>query len=57
MNGGPVARPGLMLGEDEAAVSKKLFKHLPGPPRPVFGPKILPQIKIYKTYGKITRSK
>ena len=29
MNGVPVAPHGLILGENEAAPSKKLFKHLP----------------------------
>ncbi len=38
-NGVPVARHGLILGEDEAMASRKLFKHLPGPPGPVVGPK------------------
>ncbi len=40
----PAARHGLILVEDEAASSKKVFKHLPGPPGPVFGPKIGPKI-------------
>ncbi len=29
MNGVPVALPGLILGENEATPSRKLFKHLP----------------------------
>ena len=37
VNGVPVAPHGLILGEDEATPSRKLFKHLPGPPGPVFG--------------------
>ena len=44
MNGVPVARPGLILGEDEATPSKKLFKNLPGLPGPVFGPQTATQI-------------
>ena len=38
--GVPVAPHGLILGEDEATPSSKLFKHLPGPLGSVFGPKI-----------------
>ena len=37
VNGVPVAPHGLILGENEATPSRKLFKHLPGPPGPVFG--------------------
>ena len=44
MNGVPVARRGLILGEDEATPSRKVFKYLPGPPGPVFGPKMDPKI-------------
>ncbi len=44
MNGAPVARHGLILGEDEATTSRKVFKHLPGLPGPVFGPKTDPKI-------------
>ncbi len=40
MNGVPVARHGLILGEDEAAASRKLFKHLPGLVRVVLDPDI-----------------
>ncbi len=39
MSGVPVAPHGLIFGEDEATASRKLFKHLPGPPGLVFGPK------------------
>ena len=31
MNGVPMAPHGLILGENEATSSRKLFKHLPGP--------------------------
>ncbi len=31
----PVARQGLILGEDKATASKKHFKRLPGPPAPI----------------------
>ena len=34
VNGVPVAPHGLILGENEATPSRKLFKHLPGPPDP-----------------------
>ena len=44
-DGIPVARPGLILGEDEATASKKLFKHLPGPPGPVFVQKMTARIE------------
>ena len=35
MNRVPVARHGLILSEDEATASRKLFKPLPGPPAPI----------------------
>ncbi len=35
MNRVSIARRGLILGEDEAAAPRKLFKHPPGPPGPV----------------------
>ncbi len=38
-NGVPVARHRPILRENEGTASGKLFKHLPGPPGPVFGPK------------------
>ena len=41
VNGVPVAPHGLILGEDEATPSRKVFKYLPGPLGPVFGPKII----------------
>ena len=31
LNGVPVARLGLILGEDGATASRKLFRYLPGP--------------------------
>ena len=31
LNGVPVARLGLILGEDGATASRKLLRHLPGP--------------------------
>ncbi len=49
LNGVPMVRHGLVLGEDEAATTRKLFKHLPGPPGPIFGPKKDPNIQT-KTY-------
>ena len=45
MNGVPVARHRLILGEDEATASKKLFKHLLGPPGLAFVPQRAPNIK------------
>ncbi len=51
MNGVPVARPGLILGEDEATTSRKVFKHLPGHPGPVFGPKTYPKIQNLKNHN------
>ena len=45
VNGVPVAPHGLILGEDEATPSRKLFKHLPGPPGLVFGPKMTANIE------------
>ncbi len=48
MNGVPVARHGLILGEDEATTYRKVFKHIPGPPGPVFGPKTDPRSQIRK---------
>ncbi len=39
MNGEPRARPGPILRENEATASGKLFKHVLGPPGPVFAPK------------------
>ena len=48
VNGVPVAPHGLILGEDEATPSRKLFKYLPGPPGPVFGSKITKKMKIQK---------
>ncbi len=56
MNGVPMARHGLILGEDEATTSRKVFKHLPGPPGPVFGPKTalkIPNPKDQKKQLKI----
>ena len=44
VNRAPVAPHGLILGENEAAPSRKLFKHLPGSPGPVFGPKTIKKI-------------
>ncbi len=46
-NGVPVARHRPILRENGATASGKLFKHLPGPPGPVFGPKT-----VSKTRGK-----
>ncbi len=46
MNGVPVARHGPILRKSEATPSGKLFKHLPGPPAPVFGPKRAQQSKL-----------
>ncbi len=43
MNGNPVARSGLILGEDEAMASGKLFKHLLSPAGPVSVPKQPPK--------------
>ena len=40
VNGVPVAPHGLILGENEATPSRKLFKPLPGPPGPIFSKKI-----------------
>ena len=48
MNRVPVARHGLILGEDEATASRKLFKHLPGPPAPIFDQKNHPKIENLK---------
>ncbi len=50
MKGVPVARHGLILGENEATPSKKFFKPLPGPPRPVFDPKTASKIKTLQKY-------
>ena len=33
LNGVPVARLGLILGEDGATASRKLFRYLPSPPK------------------------
>ena len=52
VNGTAVAPHGLILGEDEATPSRKLFKHLPGPPGPVFGPKTAPKINNLKNQKK-----
>ena len=52
VNGVPVAPHGLILGEDEATPSRKLFKHLPGPPGPVFGPKMTAKIENPKKSTK-----
>ena len=40
-----MAPHGLILGEDEATPSRKLFKHLPGPPEIIFGPKMAATIE------------
>ena len=48
MNGVPVARHGPILRENEATASGKLFKHLLGPPGPVFGPKTAAKVNILK---------
>ena len=48
VNGVPVAPHGLIFGQNEATPSGKLFKYLPGPPGPVFGPKIAKRTKIQK---------
>ena len=52
MNGVPVARHGLILGEDEATTSRKVFKHLLGPPGPGFGAKADPKIPNPKNLKK-----
>ena len=43
----PVARHGLILGEDAATAFRKLFKHLSSPPGPMFGPETAAERKIY----------
>ncbi len=45
MNGGPVARDGLIFGEGEAATPRKLSKHLQGALEPVFGHQKTPKVK------------
>ena len=45
VNGTAVAPHGLILGEDEATPSRTVFKYLPGPPGPVFHPKMVPKTK------------
>ncbi len=51
MNGAPVARHRLILGEDEATTSRKLFKHLPGPPRPTSGQQRSQKTTINRSVG------
>ncbi len=45
MNRVPVARLGPIFSQDGATLTKKLFKCLPGPFPPVWGPKIYTNIK------------
>jgi hypothetical protein len=49
MNRVPVACHGLILGEDEATASRKLFKPLPCPAAPIFDQQNHPIIENPKT--------
>ena len=52
LNGVPVARLGLILGEDGATASRKLVRYLPGPKNKTKQTQIYQKLPIYRPGGR-----
>ena len=52
LNGVPVARLGLILGEDGATASRKLLRCLPDPKNKQINKKIYQKLPIYRPGGR-----
>jgi len=50
-----MARRGLILGQDEATPSRKLFRYLPDPPAPVLASKAGKKIKNQTSWKKMSK--